>query len=305
VPKEAPTSAAKEALENVPTGPAPASTIEQPIVVGTDRWRWESSLGIEAQVPADWAINDIDCGMSQEPTVARAIGASRLCLTPETSDKQVIEIAPWDSRDGDPPEKLVAERVQLGNEAARRALGQLKDGRFAAWLHVPRLQAVLSIRVKNRETMQRVLESVRVYEVDQLGCPLRRPPPQPPTSATLVPAVSELVVCYYGEGEAHGASARFDTQEAAAILSDLNAAYPRRNVDQLASECLRRALPPVTDLVLLARSASDRAVVHVGYSACTERGFYNGRNEAQLTESMLKRLMAPLHTGFSFGPLPP
>jgi hypothetical protein len=284
---------------------SPAPTTQQPIVVETDRWRWESSLGIEAQVPADWAINDIGCGMSQAPTVARAIGARRACLTPETPDKQVIEIAPWDSRDGDPPDELVAEPVQLGNEEARRALGQLKDGRFAAWLHVPRLQAVLSIRVKDRQTMQRVLESARVYEVDQLGCALRRPAPQPPTSATLVPVVRELVACYYGEGEAHGASARFDTNEAAALLSDLNAAYPHRNVDQLASECLRQALPPVSDLVLLARSASDRAIVHVGYSGCTGRGFYNGRNEAQLTESMLKRLMAPLHTGFSFGPLPP
>lgn len=294
----------KDAIAKLPVEPAPAPALEQALVV-PDPWRWESSRGLEAQVPAAWAINDIGCGMSQGPTVARAIAAQRLCLTPETSEKQVIEIAHWDSRDGEPPERLVAEPMQLGSEPVRRAVGQLKDGRFAAWLHVPRLRTVLSVRVKERATMQHVLDSVRVYDVDRLGCALNRVPPQPPASATLVPAGSELVVCYYGEGEVHGASARFDAQEARAIIRDLSAAYPHRNVDQLESECSRRALPPVADLVLLARSADERAIVHVGFSGCTGRGFYNGRNEAQLTESMLKRLMAPLHTGFSFGPLPP
>ncbi len=58
--------------------PVPADS--EPLAVAPSAepapWRLESSLGLELEVPATWAINDYECNMSQAPTVTVATKAA-------------------------------------------------------------------------------------------------------------------------------------------------------------------------------------------------------------------------------------
>ena len=58
-------------------------------------------------------------------------------------------------------------------------------------------------------------------------------------------------------------------------------------------------------MLLIASSRSEQAIVELTFSGCTGRGLFNGRDDARITQSMLAELMAPLHVGYSFNPLPP
>src|SRR5688572_24208958 len=53
--------------DNRQTPPPPGNTTEA-------QWRVESSLGAQAEVPADWGTNDFGCGMTAAPTVVRGQG---------------------------------------------------------------------------------------------------------------------------------------------------------------------------------------------------------------------------------------
>ncbi len=42
-------------------------------------WRIESSLGLEIEVPADWAVNDIRCNQTSAPSVVRDSDVEPAC----------------------------------------------------------------------------------------------------------------------------------------------------------------------------------------------------------------------------------
>jgi hypothetical protein len=174
---------------------------------------------------------------------------------------------------------------------------------------VPRLRAAVSMRVRDRATVQHVLASARVVDVAHDGCATSRAamrPAPPARSRGLVPdGTSTLVICFYGEGDVLLASARIEGGEASRLAAVLNGAWQRRNEDLPLHECLRPPEPPGPDVVLLARSAADSATVQLWFSSCTGRGFYNGRTHAQITQSVLLELMRPLKSGFISGTLPP
>jgi hypothetical protein len=275
-------------------------------------WRWESALGIEVEVPADWAINDIDCNMTDAPTVAHPRRGGRSCFTPEPPSKQVIEFISYDGRavpEPAAPEGLVVAPVVLGTDKAERAEGRATDGRFLGWLRVPRLQAALSVRVRDRATVERVLASARIVDVAHDGCATSRAamrPAPPARSQGLVPEdTSSLVLCSYGDSDVLRASVRLEGEAASRHAATLNGAWRRPNADVPAHECLRPPQPPEPDLVLIARSAADSATVQLRFSGCTDRGFYNGRDHAHITQSVLLELMRPLKNSFMFGALPP
>src|SRR3954462_10781472 len=55
-------------------------------------WRWESSLGIELAVPADWSVNDVGCLQTDAPTIVRGTGGGLDCFTPEALTKEIVLI---------------------------------------------------------------------------------------------------------------------------------------------------------------------------------------------------------------------
>jgi hypothetical protein len=75
--------ATPERVEGPPASPAKPEPSAPSAIASSPQWRWESSRGLEFQVPGDWAISDIDCGMTDAPTVARAKGVQCECLTRE------------------------------------------------------------------------------------------------------------------------------------------------------------------------------------------------------------------------------
>jgi hypothetical protein len=273
-------------------------------------WRWESSLGLELEVPSAWAINDHSCSMRDAPAIERAPGARRGCLTPESPTKQLIELLPYQEWEKvAAPEGLVPRAITVGRLRAERAEGRSKDGRFLGWLHVPRLRAYVSMRVFEQATVRHVLDSVRVVDVDHLGCPTRRDAigTKPPTALhSLVPANSSTIVfCYYADSDVLAASTRVEASDALRIAAALDALLPGRNVDRPERECVQPAKTPKPDMLLIATSRSDQAIVELSFSGCTGRGLFNGRDDARITQSLLAQLMAPLHVGYSFAPLPP
>jgi hypothetical protein len=267
-------------------------------------WRWESSLGVEVAVPADWTINDTDCNQTDAPSVVRAQGAVQDCLTAEPAGKQIVEIMPDDSRDVERPQSFTFRDITIDDEAAERGEGEMPDGRAAGWLHIPGVGVVVDARVKDRDTLRKVLDSVRIVDVDRNACArsLAQMPAVAPKATTLVPRDADaLSVCWF-VGGVLGSSALIEGTAAEKIVTALNDAKPGRNVDVPETNCLRDGKVPPPDTVLIAHAKGDRAVIELSFSGCTHRGSSNGRDEAQLTEKLVLDIMAPLHSGYGYSP---
>ena len=267
-------------------------------------WRWESSRGIEVAVPGDWAINDSGCNQTDAPSVVRGKGSSLDCLTFEPLTKQIVEIIP-DEPGGSPPEGAEIEDVTIDDQPAQRAVGETPDGRAAGWLHIPGLHVLVRARVRDDEMLQRILDSVRVVDVDHNGCAAARADLEPtaPTAKTLLPTHSNaLSVCFYGGGEVLESSALLEGDAHDAVIALLDGAKSGRNPDVPANRCSRTDEVPPADLVLVAHAASEHAAAEVWFSGCTHRGISNGRTTVQLSIAALDAIMKPLHRGYGYNP---
>ena len=274
--------------------------------VPADGWRWESSLGVEVAVPADWKINDTDCNQTDAPSVVRSQGTVLSCLTAEPPTKQIIEIA--DERTAKSvgrPDFLTYTNVMVGSVAAERGEGETADGRAAGWLHLPSIHVIVDVRVKGKETLQRVLDSVRVIDTDHNLCATARKDmgPVAPRQSTLAPShVSTISVCYFDKANVLQASALIEGDEAQQVADELNATKPGRNIDVPESTCLHESEQPPPDAVLLVLGDADHAQIEMTFSSCTHRGLSNGRAETQLTRPLLEAIMKPVATGYGFSP---
>ncbi|WP_438024007.1 hypothetical protein [Sorangium sp. So ce233] len=246
--------------------------------------------------------------MSDRPTVVRAQGPQRDCLTPEKPTKQVAIIghdAPADVRTG--PE-FTRRDVSLGGASAERTEGRGADGRHLGWLRIPSRRLMVSVRTHDPEIARRILDSARLVSVDHNGCPARRPPekrpaPTHPTArSAMAPAnPSSISLCYYGaSADTLLTSARLSGQEAAALAAALSSAAPGPNPDVDPKECALPPAPPPADAVLLVEDAAGRGAVHVAFSGCSGRGLDNGALRARVNQPLIHRIMAPLGTGFAF-----
>ncbi|KYF52789.1 hypothetical protein BE08_02315, partial [Sorangium cellulosum] len=268
----------------------------------------ESSLGLQIEVPADWAVNDHGCNMSARPTVVRAQGPQRECLTPEPPTKQVAIIghdAPDDVLKGP---AFTRRGVSLGGVSAERTEGRGADGRHLGWLRIPSRRLMVSVRTHDAEIARRILDSARLVSVDHNGCPARRPPEKRPAAthptarSTMAPGnPSSISICYYGaNADTLLTSARLSGREAAALAAALNSAAPGPNPDADPKECALPPSPPPADAVLLAEDAAGRGAIHVAFSGCTGRGLDNGALRARVNLAIIERIMVPLGTGFAF-----
>jgi len=273
-----------------------------------DGWRWESSLGIELAVPDEWSVNDTDCNQTSAPTIVRAQGAVDACLTLEAPTKQIVEISPpdpWgDEQDPPPSAEFPRQQLVIDGEPVERIEGELADGRAAGWLTFTETKNFIQARVGDRDFLHRIFDSVRVVTVDTHGCATARKSMKlkAPRAKTLLPAeATEVSICYFDQDQELRTSALFEGSEATKLIELLNRAEPGRNPDVPKDLCLEEK-PPLADTLLIARGASDGALVELSFSGCTRRGLTNGRTTSRLTSPMIEAIMQPLAVGFGYSP---
>lgn len=273
-----------------------------------DGWRWESSVGLEVAVPASWSVNDTGCAQTDAPTVVRAQGFRTACLTPEPATKEIVEIfADSDLRTAPAISAHLETRdVVLDGEPAVRGEGMTNDGRFAGSVLVPSAKASVRVRVLDQDTLTRVLDSVRLVDVDHNGCPTARDDLRatPPTTRSLISSDTQAVsVCYYSAYfDVLQTSSLIEGDAASQLVTDLSEAQPGANPDQPDDVCLKTDIPP-PDTILIAQGTPDRAVIEVSFSSCYHRGLRNGRDASRLTEDLVHEIMQSLDTGYGYSRL--
>lgn|GEM_PF-5396203 len=275
-------------------GPPAAAAPSRP----AGAWRLESSLGVQIEVPAHWAVNDYGCQMSAAASVVRGQGAARLCRTEEPSRKQV---AIFDDH-APPAEVRLAERqVTVDGVPGTRAGGRWPDGREAGWVWLPSRRVSVVVRTLDRATAEHILDSIRLVDVDYAGCPSRQPPiPSAPPggrAGTLLPdRPAEISICYYlGDEVRLWSSTRLAGDSAAELAAAISAARPGGNPDLPGDKCARTS-PEVPDLVLVA----GRTRIWVRFTSCTARGLTDGVRWAQISRPLVDLMMKPLHAGYGY-----
>jgi len=308
-----------DAGEPIRVGATPP--VRAPIDAPPEGWRWESSLGLMATVPEAWTINDYGCNQTAVPTVARLFGAQELCYTPEPANKEVVAFHWWGttfSSDAVFNQALIdpatpQESIVVDGYEAVRVSTQLADGRHAAVVLVPDRGAALIVRTLTRETTDTIVDSLRIVDVDNVGCPTTRPEvtAQNRTAATFVdPEPASIGVCYYGSHDIEDVPGRLlvSAQLAGDAATDLaaliNAAPAGGNPDTPADQCIPS--PGEPDAVLQVVSADGTvARIWVSFSECVDRGLSDGTDTVQVNRRIVAAIMAPLHIGYGFsGDLP-
>ena len=267
-------------------------------------WVWISSLGLEIGVPGGWAINDYACNQTDRPSVVRALGAMRECLTPEPPNKQLAVIGNGAEREY--PEGFTTAAVTIDGVAATRTEGRLPDGRYAAQLAIPSRDIYLDVRTIDQQERDTILGTARLVEVDHVGCPVRRDAvtADDPETPTLVPADATRVrICYFGPGPGSPLQASAEI-EAAALVAAVNAAPAGMNPDPSAAMCADYGVY-APDVLLLFVSPGDRpggstSRLWVTFSHCHARGLDTGRRQAHVSADILHMFMPVLHTGYAF-----
>lgn len=167
---------------------APAELVGEVLAPPADM-QWVSSLGVEILVPAAWSINNTGCGQSSAASVARGQLIALTCWTPEPVDKTIAAIGSaalgWipaqDIDTGEPgwtqpPDPVMTyESTTVDGRSAQLGHADLADGRTAGVLRVPAADVAVVVRSTNPETVERVLASARLVEIDSAGCPTERP----------------------------------------------------------------------------------------------------------------------------------
>jgi hypothetical protein len=283
--------------------PSPDSSTVQGKGTGTGTprtgWRLESSLGVELQVPANWAVNDSGCGMTDRPSIVRAKGISTLCYTPEPTTKELAVIAEAVTAGGQ------TQPTTVDGVDARRGERRLDDGRYAGWLEVPSRKVGVEVRTRDKATTSLILDSVRLVDIDSRGCttdPGKLQPAKAASGQSFVPQDPDVIsVCYYGGETRLQASAELTGDAARTLATALNGSPKGGNPDRPADSCAPATDPAGADAVLLVEGAT----VRVRFDACTKRGADNGAETVQVNQGINKMFMEPIHAGYGFdGDLP-
>ncbi|MFL6073528.1 MAG: hypothetical protein ACJ73S_09050 [Mycobacteriales bacterium] len=274
----------------------------------TTGWRWESSLGLEVQVPADWSVNDLGCGKTHRPTVLRALDTAavqaptgcRLQLSPHTDHARIEVLRPA-------PTDLPVHNITLNGAGGISAEGRTSDGRYTGWLYIRSPQVSLTVVTGNAATTHRILHSARLVAVDHLGCPTRdsdrRTSPLAEGSAPFVPPGQvSAVACLYQPDQPIdnrlSASAALPPANVSALANALNAgqavhdhscpSHPEEHEDR------RYALVRFRD------TGGDVTTVDVEFTtSCVGSVVLRGETMVKLTFDTARLFMDPLHAGFT------
>jgi hypothetical protein len=264
-------------------------------------WRWESSRGLEFQVPAGWGINDLSCGTPLDDTVLRVVGPQGECALSRPSRVQTASIDAAEPVPG----RLRARTVTVGKVRARRAEGQRPDGWYTGWLQVRSPRATLTVVTRDAATTRHILDSARPVTVDRLGCTTHEngeTSPAVPAGPAFVPAsqVSAVACMYAAGGPDDGlleASAPIPPSNVAAMVTGLDAAPAVHD----------HSCPPTTTVddarvyLRFRDSAGATTVVEAIPDTCTGPVVARGLSWVRLTPEAVMLFLAPLHAGFGLG----
>lgn len=291
------------AAANALRSPPPSMpTVDIPVADGAapaGGWRWESSLGMQIQVPDSWTVNEYSCGhMTENPTVVRGQAVQLMCAPAVPPGKEVAFLTTAAARDSQL--KLTSAPTTVDGLPAVRAVGRLNDGRYAGSVTVADKDVAVTVFTKSEELTARILDSVRLVDVDHLGCAAAttvspadlKPVPGRPA---VPPASPNLVICLYGDGPRLQSSTKVTGAAAEEILAAVRAAKEGQNPDPPASQCVSGPAK-APDLVLLPAGGVPLTVV---FSPCTGRGVTDGQHWSQLSSALLGKLMEPVRSGYA------
>jgi hypothetical protein len=287
---------------NAVRGPAPV-TLNAPSASPTiadespaPGWRWESSLGMEVQVPDTWTVNDFGCGMSDKPTIERGNVNRRACAGYEPPTKEVAFIGSAVS-----PESPNARSIVVDGVAALRFEWRRTDGRFSGTVSIPSRDVSVEVRTMTKDLTQRILDSARLVDVDHLGCAARTSwPTEMPTVLAGKPSLpdhpSRLVLCLYGGQVRLQSSVEVSGAVAEEIFAGIRSAKEGPNPDPTPGQC-RQEPAKAPDLVVLPDGGVPLSVV---FYPCTGRGITDGRHWAHVTKELVADLMIHTRTGWGY-----
>ncbi|HEY7222613.1 MAG TPA: sigma factor [Micromonosporaceae bacterium] len=318
-------------IGNSPSASAPGASTPAPSPAGGPigapprGYRWESSLGLVAAVPDGWSVNDFGCNMTSAPSVVRGRGPATLCLTMEAPTKEVAIFEHLDQYmtvDGVVAQALLdpgapREQVRIDGLPAQRLTARLGDGRFAAVVLIPDRGAALVVRTLAQATTDTILASLRVVDVDEVGCPYRRPDVSPmarPGSDLVDAHPVAISICtyesrYWPQGTPEGfgdlgASGELTGEAASHLASLIDRAPAGGNPDVPANQC--QPGPALPDAVLRISSADGTVrLVWAWWSDCVHRGLSDGVDTVAMSRSIVAAIANPLGVSYSFnGDLP-
>ena len=254
-------------------------------------------------MPDTWTVNEWGCGsMTDAPTVVRGQGAERMCLPAEPVGKEVAFLTgaaqAAESAQAGEKLKLSSSPTTVDGVPAERAVGRLNDGRYAGSVTVASRDVAVIVRTKSESLTARILDSLRLVDVDHLGCTTTAGGPpialQPVRGKPAVPAhPSKLIICLYLGVPRLQSSTQTSGELMTGLAASIQSAKEGRNPDAPASQCLPEP-PRAPDLVLFA----DGVPLSVVFSPCVGRGITDGQRWAHVSKSMVAELMEPTHAGY-------
>ena len=274
-------------------------------------WRVVSSRGLQVAVPADWPINaDLSCGPQPAFSLTRDPGAQPVCRAakPDARATQVTIEPASDYAERDDALKgrpTSTRQVSLAGAPAILFQGSYADGRTALVLTVPGIDVQVAASGPDADVLERVLQTTRVVEVDDVGCsrdlPVRpawdRPRPGP---AVHPGAPTSVGVCLY-EGTVLGASARLSGSQATALVTAMTASRPGPDPDnaRLCAAGLPESTPLWLHLHYLDGTQQD---VRVRFSGCVSRWMASPTGVSRVSIAVLRAAIDPLHVAFVAAP---
>lgn len=292
------------------TGPAAPPTTAAPAGL-----QYGSSLGMQILVPKDWKHNDTGCHQTAAPSLNFGNGPALMCYTPTPIHKE------WATIQGDQSPALGNEfeakvtevheaAITLDGVPATRGTGKLPNQMYAGWIRVPARHVDLLVRTRSAAATAAILDSAALVDVDHLGCATRQPggtPAPPPRGAPFIdPEPRQVVLCYYGsDGTTLSTSGVASGAKAADIAAALNAAPDGRTPDVPKTNCTYSAFPPRTDAILYVYGSDGMARrIDAAFSACTERGLFNGNSYKKIDVDLVGKFMILVSASYAIGEIP-
>ena len=191
-----------------------------------------------------------------------------------------------------------SRQIEIDGVAAIRSEGTLADGRYAGSVVVATREVAVVVRTRHEDVTKHILDSVRLVDVDHLGCAstVQWPKTTPKAKAgkpVLAEHPAKLVLCLYLGSTRLQSSTEVTGDSAVGIATAIGAAEEGKTPDAPASQCLPEP-PAAPDVVLLADGTS----VSVVFSPCVGRGITDGQHWSQITKATIATLMAPTHAGY-------
>ena len=275
-----------------------------------DGWRLVSNEGLEVGIPKSWPLSPVNCETPKTSTLIVTGGAAPACLGIDPPHLTVVRVERSDSAEREAPddEKNVIRRaIAVSGLPATERISTLSDGRTRLVVNVPSRGVSLVAAGPDPALLERIAGTARVFDVDLNGCSWQVPdrPSWDRTSshkAIDVGQPTSVTVCSYAGTLETSATLR--GEEAASLVTALGRAKSGESPDAPAADCLDPG-PQVTDLRIVLHGPGGDTPLVGHFSRCTDRYVASPKGVSQMTESILRAALIPLHIGWGFAaPLP-